>query len=279
MRTRIHHAGINTADLARWSEGHPILISYADIVQRPGVWERELLPRLERKAWPSVILDSGAFTELGDPTFHVDIDAYADFALQFGHLFTFVVNLDDIRGNVDRSQRNLDHLRDRGVPAIPVFHQGEDWDVLEAMVQEGGMIGVGFQRPIRGAKAFLNEFFARVDGRVPVHGFGMNSWALQGYPFATTDSKTWICETCAILRDESPLARDVAALGKAVAARLTAESYRQAPPIQSADDAAWIENASHGQARSVFRRYGAKALTAELRRLTGVHLILERKVA
>lgn len=197
--TRAIFAGLNTARLARALEGRPVLISYADVVRRPGLWERELLPRLRRRAFPFVVLDSGAFTELSTPGFRVDVEAYAAFALEHSDLFDVVVNLDDIRGDVDRTRANQAELESWGLEVLPVFHQGESWEVLEGYVARYGYVGVGLQRPIRGAVPFLREFFERLGGRARVHGFGLTRYAREyGFPFATTDSTTWIAEYRAI---------------------------------------------------------------------------------
>lgn len=203
-RSGHHFAGLNTRFFAEALEGRQVLISYADVVRRPKIWEEDILPRLRSKKYASVILDSGAFTELSTPGFSVDVEEYAAFYLEHEDLFDLVVNLDDIRGDVERSEANLEYLESRGVPAIPVFHQGEPWEVLDRMVATHSYVGVGFGRPIRGAREFLDEFFARLEGTdVKVHGFGMSRWLLDaGYPFYTTDSTTWVAEYCAVRRQE-----------------------------------------------------------------------------
>ena len=58
-----HFAGINRVEMAEAAIGHPILVSYADFQESPSIWEM-LRPRIERGDFTSVILDSGAFTEL-----------------------------------------------------------------------------------------------------------------------------------------------------------------------------------------------------------------------
>jgi hypothetical protein len=262
---RNHFAGLNTAPIAQALEGRDVLVSYADVVRRPGVWSREILPRLEAGAYGSVILDSGAFTELGDPTFHVDLEDYATFALDHADLFDVVVNLDDIRGDLARSQANQARLEELGVPAIPVFHQGEPWSELERLVETYDYIGVGFQRPIRGARGFLGEFFSRVAGRCRVHGFGMTRWAPE-FPFATTDSTTWIAEFRAIRVDlalrpgphglRGPSASWAAQAPSSSLYSLVLESY--AGPVAWAPRARLEDTA--GQARTVLTRAAAVEL-------------------
>lgn len=214
MAARIYFAGMNGSMTAAALEGQDVLISFADIATRPGVWAREIRPRLERRAYRSAILDSGAFTELTQrarneraraagkkiphPTpWHTDLEAYGRFALEFGHLFDEIVTLDDIEGDVELTRRNTDHLEALGLTVVPVFHQGEPWDVLEDLVARYDRIGLGVQRvkgnPAAGAFEWTAEAVARIPSSVSIHGFGMTRFAKR-LPIATTDSTTWIAE-------------------------------------------------------------------------------------
>lgn len=280
--TQIHFAGMNTALLAEALEGHPVLISYADIIRRPGVWENEILPRLLTNRYPSVILDSGAFTELTTPDFHVDVQEYGRFIKRHRDLFDVVVNLDDIGGDVDRSQNNLLTLEQMtGCEIMPVFHGREDWKVLEEMLDSGhDHIGVGFAREASGRIAsdqgagrnpdeFLAELFARCEGRATIHGFGMTRYSAQ-YPFQTVDSTSWIAEYRAIRKELEPgqkghgctgrLAQLIARLSPQQQLRLVLDSYTAAggePDADSVEESFW-------QARTVIRRYDAAELTDKI---------------
>lgn len=105
-----------------------------------------------RPTWRSAFLDSGAFTELTQGV-AIDLGAYIDFCLEHGAMYERIANLDDIRGDVARSQANHHRMLDAGIRALPVFHQGEAWSVLDEVVSSAPdrFIGVGFQRPIRDA--------------------------------------------------------------------------------------------------------------------------------
>ena len=268
--TTIHFAGINTRPLAAVAEGHAILMSYADVIRSPGWWQREMLPRLERGAYPSVILDSGAFTVISQGI-RIDVHEYASFAREHGALFDIVANLDDIAGDCEQSRRNLDILRRARVPAIPVFHQDEDWAELHAMSDEP-RIGVGFARKPGGRlkypdavnRAWLDVFFQQTE--VPTHGFAMTRLGMtHGYPFATTDSTTWIQEANALMRRNpggepvrphglgGDLATHFEAFDRRACQALTLRSYT--PQGQT-----WpalrrhVEDESRGQARTVLRR-------------------------
>jgi hypothetical protein len=311
--TRLHFAGLNSAQWAEVLEGRDVLVSYADVLRRRGVWEREIRPRLEAGLYRSAILDSGAFTELaerraaakriaeergvgleeltsaelerarveGFERFHVDLETYAAFAVEVADLFDFTVNLDDIEGDVARSSRNQAALEAAGLDPVPVFHQGEPWEILEELLENHARIGVGFQRPIRNGRAFLEAFFARVGGRAQVHGFGMTRWADE-FPFATTDSTTWIAEYRAI-RKRTPgetfegthgvggaVAERLERFSDAELAELVLDSYRDAgaEKIHPADELVelddQVDRESRGQARTVFHRYGAARLLEKL---------------
>jgi hypothetical protein len=267
-------AGLNTARFARVLEGRPVLVSYADVVRRPGVWEREILPRLRRRAYSFAVLDSGAFTELSTPGFRVDLEAFAAFALEHSDLFDVVVNLDDIRGDVERTRANQSELEAWGLSVLPVFHQGEPWEVLEIYVERYSYVGVGLQRPIRGAVPFLREFFARVGGRARVHGFGLTRYAIEhGFPFATTDSTTWVAEYRA-LRGATPdvevdgdhgvggrAARMLALYGDDEVLELSLRSYAD---LRGFEVEGLEDLGQKGQARTVLARLGWERLCAVL---------------
>ncbi len=151
-----------------------------------------------RPTWRSGFLDSGAFSEM-TRGLAIELDEYIAFCQQHGRYYDVIANLDDIRGNVARSQSNHRKMVDAGIQAIPVFHQGEEWSVLDETIAAAPerYIGIGFQRPINGAERWLDEVFSRVPSDVRVHGFAMTSF-LQ-YPFYSVDSSTWVYEWKALM--------------------------------------------------------------------------------
>lgn len=144
-----------------------------------------------RPTWRSAFLDSGAFTEMTQGT-AIDLDAYIAFCLEHSSFYDRIANLDDIRGDVARSQANHRKMLDAGIRAIPVFHQGEAWSALDEAVGAAPdrFIGVGFQRPIQNGDAWLEDVFSRLPSDVQVHGFAMTSYL--HFPFASVDSSTWV---------------------------------------------------------------------------------------
>lgn len=148
-----------------------------------------------RPTWRGGMLDSGAFTELTEGT-TIDLAKYIEFAQEHGAFYDAVVNLDDIEGDTDRSWRNFQAMQDAGLRPMPVFHQGEPWSVLYACLAAAPdqYLGIGFQRPIRGARRWLEEVFSRIPRSARVHGFAMTSHVEKGFPFYSVDSSTWVYE-------------------------------------------------------------------------------------
>lgn len=284
MRARSYFAGMNGERLAAVLEGEDVLISYADIATRPGVWAREIRPRLERRAFRSVILDSGAFTELKQRAanaraiakgkkpryprpWHTDLEAYGAFCVEFGHLFDEIVTLDDIAGDVELTRRNTDYLESLGLVVVPVFHQGEAWEVLEDYVQRYDRIGLGVQRtssgsPAAGSFVWTRDALERIPSSISVHGFGMTRFAKR-LPMATTDSTTWIAEFRGVQKADDtthycrhPLVRDLDPYGRLA---LVVASYHEPERAIVVD----VPDAvAKGQGRTVLQRFTPSTLRA-----------------
>lgn len=154
-----------------------------------------------RPTFAGSMLDSGAYTAMTQGK-TIDRSAYIDFCVEHRAGYRKIVNLDVISGDVstrvDEGLRNLQAMRDAGIDAMPVFHQGEPWSVLTDLAP-CGHVGLGFQRPIRCADEFLSECFSRIPMSVKVHGFGMANDKYTGsYPFDSVDSTTWLFELQAL---------------------------------------------------------------------------------
>ena len=281
---RIYFAGLNTAKFAAVLEGQDVLVSYVDIVRRPGVWADEIKPRLERGVYRSVILDSGAFTELTEKArnakdiaegrkprhakpWHTDLVEYGRFCVEHGELFDEIVTLDDIEGDVELTRANTDYLEGLGVSVVPVFHQGEAWDVLEDYVARYDRVALGVQRvngnPAPGAFAWTSEALERIPSSVSVHGLGMTRFAKRLPRMATTDSTTWIAEFRGVRKTEAgthycrhPLVRELDDWGRLV---LVVRSYSEPvrPIVADVPDAV-----AKGQGRTVLYRFSPASLRA-----------------
>lgn len=184
---RIYFAGVNQNFWCDNFAGLHVLETFADV--RPGI-DRY------RPTFASMALDSGAFTEMttGRP---IDLGAYVEFCHQHGAFYEFIASLDSIDGGVDRNLANWREMLDRGVHAIPTFHQGEPLSVLSDYCASAKMIGLGFQRPIRDARVWLESCWARIPSDVLVHGWAMTNYT--DLPFYSVDSRTWFFELRALL--------------------------------------------------------------------------------
>jgi hypothetical protein len=160
-----------------------------------------------------IMLDSGAYSAW----FHgaaIDLDTYIAFCQSQSHLFHSIVALDQIPGSnrksakssadVDAAARishlNHERMRKAGLNAIPVFHQGEDWNWLDLMLRAGcEYVGIS-PSPRAGQENILNwldAVFTRITDEAgeplcKTHGFGATSWAMiTRYPWYSIDSTTW----------------------------------------------------------------------------------------
>ena len=144
--TASHFAGINTTDIAGAAEGHPILVSYASMLDgHGGVIEREVLPRLRDGRYGKAILDSGAFTVLSRGI-TISVEEYIAFCIDHGHLFDQIVTLDDIAGDLATTWNNTAKMIDAGLDPVVVFHGREPFDVLRHYVTKFKRVGLGFFR-------------------------------------------------------------------------------------------------------------------------------------
>lgn len=290
---RIYFAGLNTARFAEVLEDQDVLVSFADIVRRPGVWADEIRPRLEGGVYRSAILDSGAYTELTERArneraiaegrkpphpnpWHTDLGDYGRFALEDGELFDEIVTLDDIEGDVAKSKRNTRYLERLGLDVLPVFHQGEPWAVLEDYVRRYDRIGLGVQRvngnPGPGAFAWTSEALERIPLPISVHGFGMTRYARRLPRMTTTDSTTWIAEYRAVRTTElgTPhycLDRRVRGLDDYGRLVLVVRSYREP---ERAIEREVPDAIAKGQGRTVLLRYSPSSLRATCAELAGL---------
>lgn len=187
-------------------EGQHLLVSYAE--------PRQL--SLLAAGWdvPGWLVDCGAFTtwRQGRP---VDLDRYIAFCLDLERRAAageFVLDgylaLDCIPGEphrmptpeecdaaVETTRANLAAMRAAGLRPVPIYHEGEPIDVLDAYVAEGHeLIALGATAS-RG-KACLINWLLPIFERHPAqrfHGLAMTQARLMSsLPFASVDSTTWL---------------------------------------------------------------------------------------
>jgi hypothetical protein len=187
----IYFAGVNQTHFCERFIGRHVLESFSD--------SRPLYGRY-RAMFESMILDCGAGDKRHRQGASVKLHAYADFCLEHGDFYEWVASADDINGGASLNLNNWQFMLDRGVEAVPTFHQGEPISLLEEYCSRAGRIGLGGKdRPIRDAEAFLDAAFSVIPQRVKVHGWALTNYTAK-YPFESVDSKSWNHELLA-LRD------------------------------------------------------------------------------
>lgn len=161
-----------------------------------------------------ILLDSGAYTAWTSRK-DVDLDEYCMFIREHSEHVDAYVSLDVIPGVKGRTPTatevaesaakgwcNYLYMRDTwNLDPIPVFHQGEAFELLDRMLAAGcGYIGLSprIMGPTSIKRRWLDSVWARLvraDGTptVKVHGFGMNALPLLfRYPWCTVDASTWL---------------------------------------------------------------------------------------
>lgn len=187
-------------------EGHHLLVSYA---------ERRQIKLLDA-GWdvPGWLVDCGAFTAWtkGRP---VDLDQYIAFCQGLeakkaaglpldGYLALDVIpgtyngpmpTEDECRWALGKSLENLARMRAAGLNPVPIYHEGEPMAVLDAYVAEGHdliAIGATASRGKPEIVDWLKPIFNRHPGQA-FHGLAMTQRrCIEGFPFASVDSTTWL---------------------------------------------------------------------------------------
>ena len=294
--TTTHFAGINTRLLAEAAEGHPILVSFASMLDSHHKCLIEtVIPMLRAGRYSSAILDSGAFTVLSQGI-TISVEQYIEFALEHGDLFDQIVTLDDIAGDLAVTWNNTKAMIDAGLDPIPVFHGREPFDVLRHYCEKFDRVGLGFFRspskkggkvsisPDQGDDLTPDEWLTKAldiceEAGVEVHGFGMTRFAMSSdvqksgrdhTRLTTTDSTSWNAEyLCLAKRGDKGSDR----LGNGDAAtllgtlndeeliRLTMESYSGSG---ADDEIVALTEDCRGQANTVLNRFNSTELVALL---------------
>lgn len=162
-----------------------------------------------------IIIDSGAFTVWSNGG-KIDLKAYGQFGLQIKNLLPKeielnIVNLDVLPGKwgfvpskeeIDKSAKqgwqNMLYLESLGLKVIHVFHQHEDWEVLDALTKHSDYIGISPANDESQASKtnWMNQVFTRLDvkkSKVKTHGFAVTSYQqVYQYPYYSVDSSSWI---------------------------------------------------------------------------------------
>lgn len=184
-----------------------LLFSYA-FIKNP----KKLVELLGSPLPKRIILDSGAFSVWSNGG-TIDIDAYANFAVEIKTLLPaevdlHVVNLDVLPGkwgmvpsaeeiakSAEAGWANMLFLESKGLKVIHVFHQHEDFAILERLRKHSDYIGISPANDVSMEEklAWLNKVFFTLKDTIKCHGFAVTSHRqLFGYPFYSVDSSSWV---------------------------------------------------------------------------------------
>jgi len=184
-----------------------ILISYA-FLKNPS----NLIRFLNGYEPKSIMIDSGAFSVWSNGG-TVDIEKYANFCTELKTLLSpnielNVVNLDVLPGkwgfvpskkeideSAERGWQNMLYLEEKGLKVIHVFHQHEDWEVLDKLCKHSDYIGISPANDVGMAskQAWMNKVFSRIRNTVKTHGFAVTSHnQLYTFPYYSVDSSSWV---------------------------------------------------------------------------------------
>lgn len=166
-----------------------LLVSY--------VYLPQFQKRCEKYAFRDWVLDSGAFSAHMSGTV-IHLQEYIDCCLELietDERLTEVFSLDVI-GDHEASLKNLEEMWRQGVPAIPCFHVGEPWDVLDHIAEKYPKIALGGAVGYRKKDAWAAQCFARVWPK-KIHGFGFGGQkSILGLPWHSVDATNWEIGPC-----------------------------------------------------------------------------------
>jgi hypothetical protein len=161
----------------------------------------------------NLMLDSGAFSAWRKKE-RIDLDKYIRYIKDNEEHLDSYVNLDVIPGEfgklptqsdvlyaADAGWQNLLKMKAAGLKPIPVFHQGEPFDILYRMLDAGwDYIGISpdNSKNLSSKKRWLGHVFNEIideDGYpvIKTHGFAVTATDLLfEFPWASCDSMTWL---------------------------------------------------------------------------------------
>ena len=170
------------------------------------------MQRVKSQRRLDLLLDSGAFSAWARQD-DIQLETYIDYLKQHRRCASAYLALDKIPGRFKApatatetdeaariSYQNLQVMKAAGLTPIPVFHQGEDFDWLIRLIEDGeDYIGIS-PRDFSGAQAqqaWFDKVFTLITDRdghpmVRTHGLGVTKVKfLLRYPFTTVDSTRW----------------------------------------------------------------------------------------
>lgn len=161
----------------------------------------------------NILLDSGAFS-IWKRGLEFPLNDYIEYCKRHAHEVDAYVALDALPGengmmdhsqaaiekSASKSYENLQIMKAEGLSPIPVFHQGERFEWLDKMLEDGETY-IGISPYLRSHQSeviqWMDKCYTRITdskGRpyVKTHGFGVTACNLcTRYPFYSVDSTSW----------------------------------------------------------------------------------------
>lgn len=159
-----------------------------------------------------IILDSGAFSVWSNGG-SISLEDYGEFARQFRDRLDpsielsvtnldvlpgkwgFVPNEEEIAKSAEQGWQNMLYLESLGLKVIHIFHQHEDFSILERLRSHSDYIGISPANDVSMEEKleWLNKVFFILKDTTKCHGFAVTSpRQLFGYPFYSVDSSSWV---------------------------------------------------------------------------------------
>jgi len=141
--------------------------------------------------WDYLFVDSGAFS-VSQGNASVNIQPYITFLKKNLDKINHYASL-DVVGDGEQSLKNWKVIRKSKLYPIPVFHDGEDFDILKEYADNCSYIGLGAvaYKSQKARQLFFDKVFSIYPNRKKVgfHGFGvMTPSLLKRYPWRSVDS-------------------------------------------------------------------------------------------
>ncbi|RJQ27292.1 hypothetical protein C4577_01620 [Candidatus Parcubacteria bacterium] len=157
--------------------------------------QKKGVDKVIKKGFKKIFVDSGAFTVFNSGGI-VDIDELASFIKEREEYISYYISLDVIADKEGfQSLKNWYYLKEKGLNPIPVFHAGEEQEVMQQYAEHcnyiclGGMAGVS--QNWKSWIPFLTKTFQKYPNH-QFHAMGVNDPKLaQRFPWKSCDALSW----------------------------------------------------------------------------------------
>jgi hypothetical protein len=186
----IHGAIANNNDIAQYGKKVPVLVPFDYYNLKTKIKSIQW-----KDWWNYLFVDSGAFSvSQGNAT--IELKKYIRFIKDNEDKISNYASL-DVVGDGETSLHNWKIMRKNGLFPIPVFHDGENYDILKEYTDNCSYIGLGAvaYKSNKERLMFFDKVFTMFPDRSKVgfHGFGIsNSKIIIRYPWRSVDAST-IC--------------------------------------------------------------------------------------